>query len=252
MKVRFRFAKVGRLRWTSHRDVARMWERALRRAGLPVAYTSGFSPRPRLSFGLALPTGCESVAEYLDATFDATLEGAGRGAGCPWPGATPDEEQSVGALAALLGPELPEGLWVLAAGALSPGAPSLQEEVTSCTWDIEVPGAERAVLAASLERALCATTLPVHRERKGRRQLDDLRPSVLALTPLDDDGPGSRFSAELATQPRGVRPAELAEALGLELGLARRTCQWIERSGSRREPLAVAAASPDTVLGRAS
>ena len=69
MKVRTRFTKLGRVRWTSHRDVARMWERALRRGRVPVAYTAGFSPRPQLSFGLALPTGCESVAEYLDITL---------------------------------------------------------------------------------------------------------------------------------------------------------------------------------------
>ena len=66
MKIRARFTKVGRVRWTSHRDVARMWERALRRARMPVSYTAGFTPRPQLSFGLALPTGCESRGEYLD------------------------------------------------------------------------------------------------------------------------------------------------------------------------------------------
>ncbi len=55
VRLRIRFAKMGRVRWTSHRDVARMWERALRRARLPMAYTEGFSPRPKLSFGLALP-----------------------------------------------------------------------------------------------------------------------------------------------------------------------------------------------------
>ena len=65
-RVRIRFAKLGKIRWTSHRDTARMWERAFRRARLPVGYTNGFSPRPRVSFGLALPTGHESVAEYLD------------------------------------------------------------------------------------------------------------------------------------------------------------------------------------------
>ena len=70
MRVRFRFAKLGKVRFTSQRDVARMWERALRRAGLPLAYTEGFSPRPQLSFGLALPTGCESLAEYLDVALD--------------------------------------------------------------------------------------------------------------------------------------------------------------------------------------
>src|SRR6059036_543842 len=62
MRVRVRFNKLGKVRWTSHRDVARMWERAFRRARLPVAYTGGFSPRPKVSFGLALPTGCESEA----------------------------------------------------------------------------------------------------------------------------------------------------------------------------------------------
>jgi hypothetical protein len=66
MRIRFRFTKLGKIRFTSQRDVARMWERALRRSGLPVAWSEGFSPHPLLSFSLALPTGCESLAEYLD------------------------------------------------------------------------------------------------------------------------------------------------------------------------------------------
>ncbi len=232
MKVRFRFAKLGRVRWTSHRDVARMWERALRRGRLPVSYTGGFSPRPQLSFGLALPTGCESLAEYLDAAFDAELDAA--------------------EVAARVYPHLPDGVSVMAAAALDDRAPSLQEEVTSCTWDIEVPGIPFDVLEAALDRALGAASLPVHRERKGRRMIDDLRPSVLALHAATADTGGSRLHAELATRPRGVRPAELAEAVGLGLGVARRTCQWIERSGSRREPLTASVVAPDPVLGRAS
>src|SRR5205814_9079184 len=79
MRVRFRFAKLGKIRWTSHRDVARMWERAFRRVGLPLAYTQGFSPRPKVSFGLALPTGHESVAEYLDLELAPGTTGAGAG-----------------------------------------------------------------------------------------------------------------------------------------------------------------------------
>jgi radical SAM-linked protein len=247
VKVRFRFVKLGRVRWTSHRDVARMWERALRRAALPIAYTGGFSPRPQLSFGLALPTGCESNAEYVDVTMSADVD--------------------VDALPGLLDPLLPSGVDVTAAAALDPGAPSLQEEVTSCTWEIELPGVDEKELAGAVDRVLRAPNLPVRRERKGRHQEDDLRPSVLGLrvlamgTGLDsgtpagvDGGSGivSRLGAELSTRPRGVRPSELAEVLGLELGLARRTCQWIERSGSRQEPLAAQAASPQNVLGRAS
>ena len=65
-RYRMRFSKLGKIRFTSHRDVARIWERALRRATLPVAYTEGYSPHPKLSFGLALSTGHESLGEYLD------------------------------------------------------------------------------------------------------------------------------------------------------------------------------------------
>ena len=92
MRLRVRFQKLGKVRWTSHRDVARMWERACRRVQLPLAWTGGFSPRPKLSFGLALPTGAESVAEYLD------LELA------------PDAVVDVENLPARLSPALPAGV----------------------------------------------------------------------------------------------------------------------------------------------
>lgn len=70
MEVRVRYAKVGKVRFLSHRDLARILERAVRRAGLPVAYSQGYSPRARLHFGLALSTGYESLAEYLDIDLD--------------------------------------------------------------------------------------------------------------------------------------------------------------------------------------
>ncbi len=120
MKLRARFTKIGKVRWTSHRDVARMWERALRRSRVPVSYTAGFTPRPQLSFGLALPTGCESVAEYLDIVLDEPVEPA--------------------ELARGVGSVLPEGVDVVGAGVVEPGTNSLQEDVSSCTWEIHVPG----------------------------------------------------------------------------------------------------------------
>src|ERR1700685_4272752 len=98
-RVRFRFSKTGKIRFTSHRDVARMWERALRRSRLPVALSQGFSPHPLLSFGLALPTGCESHGEYLDARLDD---------------AGPDDVP-YDALPAVLTPLLPDGVVVQAA-----------------------------------------------------------------------------------------------------------------------------------------
>ena len=228
-----RFSKLGRVRFTSHRDVARMWERALRRAQLPLAYTAGFSPRPQLSFGLALPTSCESDAEYLDVNFARPVE--------------------VEVLPGLLSPLLPEGVEVTAAAALEPGASSLQQDVEGCSWEIEVPGVTGEMAGAALAIALGATELPVHRERKGRTTVDDLRPSLISLALAEHADAGEvRIVADVATQPRGVRPAELAEALGLELGRARRTCQWSLHDGTRREPLRASTRQTVPELGRAS
>jgi len=222
VRLRIRFAKIGRVRWTSHRDVARMWERALRRARLPVAYTEGFSPRPKLSFGLALPTGCESRAEYLDVALR--------------------EPVAPGEVTSTFSSLLPEGVDVVAAQVLPEGAGSLQEEVTSCRWEIDVPQVDPDSLSEIIARLLGAEVLSVTRERKGRPVTDDLRPSVLALSSAGPCGGGTGLIAELGTRPRGVRPAELAQVMGIELGLARRTNQWIERDGSRWEPLATPAA----------
>jgi len=232
VRIRARFTKVGRVRWTSHRDVARMWERALRRGRVPVAYTAGFTPRPQLSFGLALPTGCESVAEYLDIALDSPLD--------------PSE------LARGVGPLLPEGVDIVAADVVDPGENSLQEDVSSCTWEIHVPGIAPDDLTETVGRALDAELLPIQRERKGRVVIDDLRPSVLALSCAGPDAGGTRLLAELGTRPRGVRHSKLAQALGVELGIARRTCQWIERDGSRWEPLTVDLSGPAAVWERAS
>jgi radical SAM-linked protein len=196
-----------------------MWERALRRARVPVAYTAGYSPRPQLAFGLALPTGCESVAEYLDVALAEPI-------------ATEDFGPALGNL-------LPDGVDPMGATVLSPGAASLQEEVTSCTWAIDVPGMSSHELETVVASVLSAEDLPVQRERKGRTVLDDLRPSVLSLSCTGLGAHGSRLFAELGTRPRGVRPSELGRVMGIALGLARRTCQWIERDGSRSEPIPV-------------
>jgi radical SAM-linked protein len=213
-RVRIRFAKTGKIRFTSHRDVARIWERGLRRAGLPVKYTEGFSPRPKLSFGLALPTGSESLGEYVDVELRADI--------------------AVEQVPALLDGSLPAGMEVQAVVALAAGATSLQQLVTSCTWRIELVGLDAPALAAAVERALSATTLPLARERKGQVTTDDVRPAILAL-----DVDGGELVTELATQPRGLRPAELAAvtAPGVGVGRVVRTHQWTLVDGARREPI---------------
>jgi len=220
MRLRLRFAKAGKVRWTSHRDVARMWERAFRRTRVPLAYTAGFTPRPKISFGLALPTGHESVAEYLD--VELTIAGG------------LDIEATVGQLS----DALPVGVEATGGVVLDPGAGSLQEEVTSCTWTMQVPGVALTGVQELVAAALATDSLVVTRTRKGREVTDDLRQALVSATAVGS-AEGSVVTCELLTQPRGVRPTELLAALdpALEPGRVCRTHQWIERGGARYEPL---------------
>ncbi|MGI8794384.1 MAG: TIGR03936 family radical SAM-associated protein [Acidimicrobiales bacterium] len=243
MRVRFRFAKTGKVRWTSHRDVARMWERAIRRADLPVAYTEGFSPRPKMAFGLALPTGYESVAEYLDIDFE------------------PSDERpvDVDGLPALLTPALPVGVEALAAAEIDRSGDSLQHQVVSCEWDIIVSGCRAERLQEFVDTALAASIITVTRERKGKPVTDDVRPALVSLTvdaPVEPDRPdeGVRLIAELASQTRALRPSELLAAMSPELGERRvcRTHQWIERDGAQQDILPLPATDAPPAMERVS
>lgn len=240
-KLRVRFTKTGKIRFTSHRDVARIWERALRRAGLPVAYSEGFSPRPKLSFGLALSTGHESRGEYLDVNL---REGALGG------------DVAAEVFPARVDPVLPEGIAVQTAVPLAPGADSLQQAVTSCTWHFQLSGLAPDELAAAVDRALSAGEIVVTRVRKGHEVTDDIRPGILDLQVLPH-GPGPGWvEAELATQPRSLRPAELVSALDPALHADRvvRIHQWTLVGGARREviPLPPAATLAPHAQARAS
>jgi radical SAM-linked protein len=244
-RLRVRFSKLGKVRFTSHRDVARIWERSLRRAGLPIAYTEGFSPRPKLSFGLALSTGYESLGEYLD----ISLRDSDGDLVVPPPGD--------------LAAGLPVGIDTQAVEPLAPGSESLQQTVTSCTWHIEIGGVGAAAVEQTLAVALAATELPLTRERKGRTVEDDVRPAIVSartLGPADGErGPGTRIEVELATQPRALRPAELVTAITptgppwLVAGVMR-IHQWTQAGGARREviPLPPAATLPPHAEARAS
>ena len=230
MRPRIAFSKHGKVRFTSHRDVARIWERALRRSGLPVAYSEGFNPRPKLSFGLALSTGHESDGEYLDVDLD--------------PERVPDLDVSV--LPALLTAQLPVGLTATAVVVGDRRMPSLQQAVDTCTWSIEVRGVTPDAVRESIDRLLARDEVMVTRERKGKEVTDDLRPAVRSLAvdaPTED---GVRLIAELGTQPRSARVAEVLSALDPPLTEHKvlRLHQWItDDDGTRLDPLAVIAAS---------
>jgi radical SAM-linked protein len=268
-RARVRFSKFGKVRFTSHRDVARIWERSLRRGGVAVAYTEGFSPRPKLSFGLALSTGYESYGEYLDIEFaDGSPVGAAD-------------------LESLVGPGLPVGMEVQAVTGLEPGTESLQQAVSSCTWHVDLRGVAPGDVAVVLDRALAADQLLVERERKGKAVTDDVRPGIISarvLGPAPDEGgePGmaTRIEAELATQPRALRPVEFVAAVtapgaatavaptdavehppsapgaasGARLLRVTRISQWTQAGGARREviPLPLEATLPPHAEARAS
>jgi radical SAM-linked protein len=218
--------------------VARIWERALRRAELPIAYTEGFSPRPKLSFGLALSTGYESYGEYLDVALREELG-----------------DVAIHELPRRLAPALPEGIEVQAVAALPVGTTSLQQAVTSCTWHIDVGAALRSTIATAVAGALAAPELVVTRVRKGQSVTDDVRPAILSAEVLGAPG-GTTIEAELATQPRGLRPAEFLAAIDPTWRADRvtRISQWTQGGGARREvvDLPPAATPPPHAEARAS
>jgi hypothetical protein len=133
----------------------------------------------------------------------------------------------------------------MAAAEIDRAAPSLQEEVSLCTWRVHVtrsaPGpalsrdevAERAGLLLSLPSAV------VTRRRKGGETTDDIRPSIVDVRVMGGESEGVWLEADLAARPRGIRPSELLCAMGTDLDerFVRRLHQWILRDGARWEPL---------------
>jgi radical SAM-linked protein len=234
MTWRVRYAKLGKIRFTSHGDTVSHVERALRRCNVAVAYSNGFTPRPKISFGLGLPTGAESLAEYLD--IDLVED--------------PDDLDS---FIAVLTDALPVGYTVTAMERRAPGAVSLQEAVTACSWEIALDGVSTDQLDRAVRTAIAADSLPLERERKGQRRTDDVRPSIETLAVLQpdaDDRP--RLGAVLATGARGLRPSELVQVLLPQhdaLDAARRilrTEQFIDVEGERRPVLAPTATLQET------
>jgi radical SAM-linked protein len=191
-----------------------------------VAYTEGFTPRPKLSFGLALPTGAESVAEFIDIDLVGPI----------------DIEDP--AIIGDLSDALPTGMDVQVIAERDPGRGSLQTAVTSTTWELSGQGIEPELIEPAAQRILAADELLVARVRKGQRRTDDVRPLIRDLGP---DSSGTRFVAELNTVGRALRPSELALAAfpGIDPVDVRvlRTHQWTDHNGERREVLSL----PDVV-----
>ena len=209
-RVRVRYAKRGPLRFASHRDFARTFERALRRAEVPVAYSAGFTPHPRISYVGAAPTGVASEAEYLEVALARLVE--------------------VDRLRAALDGCLPPGLDVLECVQVPPGSGGLAERIDASAWRIELPGvsveeSERAVAAF-----LATDVVEVERLTKdGRRRLDARGP-VVAITVTGEGPPGGSdqdatshcaiLDVVVRQATPAVRPDDVLAALRVVVGLA--------------------------------
>ncbi|MCS7177969.1 MAG: TIGR03936 family radical SAM-associated protein [Anaerolineae bacterium] len=195
-RLRLVYAVSGPMRYISHLEQVRVWERAMRRVGFPLAYTGGFTPRPRLQIALPLPLGFASEAEWLDVWLEAPL--------------APGEAIRV------LKATLPNGLTVRQAEEVPVDAPSLPAQVRAADYGVvvetTVPEDE---IRRRIEELLAATTLP--RERRGRPY--DLRPLVLSLR-LEEAGFGHTALAMRLSAQEGAtgRPEEVLDALGLANG----------------------------------
>src|SRR4051794_26075293 len=141
-RVRIRYTKRGRLRFTSHRDIARAFERALRRAHVPMAYSQGFNPHPKISWIGAAPTGVASEAEYVEIQLVETVEPAD--------------------LVAILDAAMPPGLDVLEA-VVAGGGESLADRVEASRWLIELPQVPTAALRDAVARTLAEPVVEVER-----------------------------------------------------------------------------------------
>ena len=168
-KLRLRYAKRGRLRFSSHRDFQRALERALRRSAVPMAYSAGFTPHPKVSYANAAPTGTASEAEYVELSVVTRVD----------PRALRDALDS----------SLPPGLDVLEVVEAEPGA--LADRLEASDWEIVLPGVRPAELAAALQALLAREEVTVERLMKtGVRRFDARGPIVLAevLDPVAEPG----------------------------------------------------------------
>ena len=195
-RLRIRYAKRGRLRFSSHRDFSRAFERAIFRARVPMAYSSGFNPHPRISYAGAAPTGSASEAEFLEIGLAQVVDPAD--------------------ILAALAQALPDGLDVVEV-VESPGG-ALADQLEASRWQIElaVPLAETA---AAVVTFLAADEVLVERmTKKGLREFD-CRGAVLSLK-ADDGERGSLLDLVLRHGVPAVRPDDVLNGLARTSDLA--------------------------------
>jgi radical SAM-linked protein len=160
-RLRLRYAKRGRLRFSSHRDFQRAFERALRRAGVPMAYSAGFTPHPKVSYAGAAPTGVASEAEYLEIAVAQRVDPR--------------------RLASALDASLPPGLDILEVVETGSGSGSLAERLAASVWELRLPGVDPGTATHAVSTFLRAERVEVSRLTKNGVRTFDSRAAVVAL-----------------------------------------------------------------------
>ena len=186
-----RYAKRGKMRFASHLDVARAFERGVRRAGLPIAYSAGFTPHPKISYAGGVPTGVASEAEYLSLTLTTRAE--------------------ADAVRGRLNAALPDGIDVIAVTEDSGGLPA--SRLTASEWQIALPGLPADDVVPVVGKFLALTEAPVERlTSKGLRRMD-ARAAVVSLDVCEDASAGTTLRMVVRHTVPSVRPDDVLNAL---------------------------------------
>jgi len=213
-RLRIRYAKRGPLRFTSHRDFARAFERALRRAGVPMAYSAGFSPHPKISYAGAAPTGVASEAEYLEIGLARTCEAE--------------------SIRADLDAALPPGLDVVEVVEAEP--PGLAERLEASYWRISLPEVDPATAEVAVGALLAAESVEVERKTKDGTRTVDARAVVLSLGVVESGDPGvcAILDVVMRHSTPAVRPDDVLTALRQISGLSTPVTPMVTRLAQGR------------------
>ncbi|MGW1716559.1 TIGR03936 family radical SAM-associated protein [Streptomyces sp. NPDC002156] len=179
-RIRLRYTKRGRLRFTSHRDFQRAFERALRRAEVPMAYSAGFTPHPKVSYANAAATGTGSEAEYLEIALTEARD--------------PDK------LRELLDESLPTGLDIV--DAVEARTSGLADRLTASVWELRLEGVAPEDARRAVDLFNAAETVEVQRLAKNGMRTFDARGAVAGLEALAVGAePGDETHSPQADRP---------------------------------------------------
>lgn len=195
-RIRVWFRKGERVRYISHLDVLRYWERAIRRAGLPLAYSQGFTPHPKITFAAPLPLGFIGEAEIMDATLS--------------------ERVDVDEFARQLAAETSEDIDLLDAREVAPSAPATQAALRWASYAVDVLGVSVEGAKRAIEEFLARDTFEWTDKRGDKTRTIDLRAAVAELAAASNSGGvgGVRLQMRLAcTQELTARPEQVLAAI---------------------------------------